>query len=279
MPPDLRIDLSEPRRIHVVGAGGAGMSAYTAMLAELGHAVTGSDVREHARLDRLRLLGVECAVPQRAENLAEVLDAVVVSSRGARRTTWRCRRHARRGIPVLRRAEVLAAMVALRRGLGVAGTHGKTTTSSMITLILRAAGRHPSFLIGSELNEVGANEAFDTGEWLVVEADESDGTFLELPLEAAVVTNVDNDHLWFWGDLDRLRAAFATFVAGIGSLPVLCADDPYLVELASDARRRGHVRARARAPGTGRSTTWAAPTAPASCSSATACRSASCASR
>ena len=231
-PPELRIDLAHPRRIHVVGAGGAGMSAYTAMLAELGHTVTGSDVREHARLDRLRLLGVECAVPQRAENLAAELDAVVVSSAVPEHNVEVQAAHAR-GIPVLRRAEVLAAMVALRRGLGVAGTHGKTTTSSMITLILRAAGLHPSFLIGSELNEVGANEALDSGEWLVVEADESDGTFLELPLEAAVVTNVDNDHLWFWGDFERLRAAFAEFVAAIGSLPVLCADDPFLAELAT----------------------------------------------
>ena len=232
MPPELRIDLSQPRRIHVVGAAGAGMSAYAAMLVELGHHVTGSDVREHARLDRLRLLGVECAVPQRAENLAAVLDAVVVSSAVPDRNVEVRAAHAR-GIPVLRRAEVLAAMVALRRGLGVAGTHGKTTTSSMITLILRAAGLHPSFLIGSELNEVGANEALDSGEWLVVEADESDGTFLELPLEAAVVTNVDNDHLWFWGDFERLRAAFAEFVAAIGSLPVLCDDDPFLAELAT----------------------------------------------
>src|SRR6478752_4248064 len=226
--PDLRIDLSEPRRIHVVGAGGAGMSAYTAMLAELGHHVTGSDVREHARLDRLRLLGVACTVPQRAENVVAETDVEVRAAH-------------ERGIPVLRRAEVLAAMVALRRGLGVAGTHGKTTTSSMITLILRAAGLHPSFLIGSELNEVGANEALDSGEWLVVEADESDGTFLELPLEAAVVTNVDNDHLWFWGDLERLRAAFARFVAAIGSLPVLCPDGSRFV-LERDGVALGELR-------------------------------------
>jgi UDP-N-acetylmuramate--alanine ligase len=139
-----------------------------------------------------------------------------------------------RGIRVLRRAEILAAIVAQRRGVGIAGTHGKTTTSSMATLILRAAGMHPSFLIGSELHEVGTNGALDVGEWLVVEADESDGTFLELPLDAAVVTNVDNDHLWYWGDLDRLRDAFSTFVANIRDLPVLCADDPFLAGLAAD---------------------------------------------
>ena len=230
--PELRLDLSSPRRIHVVGAGGAGMSGYTAILAELGHAVTGSDVRENPRLDRLRLLGVECAVPQRAENLPDELDAVVISSAIPEHNVEVDAARAR-GVPVLRRAEALAAIVATRRGLGVAGTHGKTTTSSMITLILRAAGMHPSFLIGSELNEVGANEGLDRGEWLVVEADESDGTLLELDFEVAVVTNVDNDHLWYWGDMDRLRAAFVQFVDSIRAFAVLGVDDPFLDELAA----------------------------------------------
>lgn len=231
MTPDAPLDLRTPRRIHVVGAGGAGMSAYTAILAELGHSVTGSDVRENPRLDRLRLLGVECMVPQRAENLPEDLDAVVFSS-AVPPTNVEVRAAMARGVRVFTRAQVLAAIVAMRRGLGVAGTHGKTTTSSMIALILRAAGQHPSFLIGSELHEVGANEALDTGEWLVVEADESDGTFLELGLDAAVVTNVDNDHLWYWGDMERLRQAFDRFVTNVGELAVLCADDPFLATLA-----------------------------------------------
>jgi len=224
-------DLATPRALHVIGAGGAGMSAYTAMLAELGHRVTGSDIRDNSRLVRLRVLGVECFTRQQAENLAPDLDAVITSS-AVPETNVEVQAALARGIRVLRRAEILAAIVAQRRGLGVAGTHGKTTTSSMITLIMRAAEMHPSFLIGSELHEVGTNEALDTGEWLVVEADESDGTFLELAFEAAVVTNVDNDHLWYWGDLAALHAAFATFVAGIGSRPVLCADDPLLAELA-----------------------------------------------
>ncbi len=223
-------DLMSPRRLHVVGAGGAGMSAYTAILAELGHRVTGSDVREHARLDRLRLLGVECHVGQRAEYVTEDLDAIIISSAvpdhnvevvAAREL----------GVRVLRRAEILAAIVEMRRGIGIAGTHGKTTTSSMITLILRAAGLAPSFLIGSELHEVGTNGALDAGEWLVVEADESDGTFLDLPLEVALVTNVDDDHLWFWGDADALRRAFATFVDQVPGTVVVCSDDPFLAAM------------------------------------------------
>ncbi|MGZ6884804.1 MAG: UDP-N-acetylmuramate--L-alanine ligase [Acidimicrobiia bacterium] len=231
--PEPRFDLATPRRLHVIGAGGAGMSAYTAMLAELGHQVSGSDVRENTRIEHLRVLGVECLVPQRADNVRADLDAVVISS-AVPDDNVEVRAARALGIPVLRRAEILSAIVARRRAVGVAGTHGKTTTSSMITLIMRAAGLHPSFLIGSELHEVGTNEGLDSGEWLVVEADESDGTFLELPLEAAVVTHVDNDHLWYWGDLARLREAFAEFVAGVGSLPVLCADDDFLAGLAEE---------------------------------------------
>ncbi len=208
------------------------MSAYTAILAEMGHIVSGSDVRENSRLDRLRLLGVDCQVPQRATNLATDLDAVIISS-AVPLTNVEVQAAVERGIPVLSRADALASIVATRRGIGVAGTHGKTTTSSMITLILRAAGMHPSFLIGSELNEVGANAGLDRGDWLVVEADESDGTFLELPLEAALVTNVDNDHLWFWGSMDALRNAFGSFVASIERLPVVCADDEFLAALAA----------------------------------------------
>ncbi|MEO6468861.1 MAG: UDP-N-acetylmuramate--L-alanine ligase [Acidimicrobiia bacterium] len=227
-----RLDLTAPRRLHIVGAGGAGMSAYTAILAEMGHIVSGSDVRENSRLDRLRLLGVDCSVPQRAANLRTDLDAVIISS-AVPLTNVEVQAAVERGIPVLSRADALASIVATRRGIGVAGTHGKTTTSSMITLIMRAAGMHPSFLIGSELNEVGANAGLDRGDWLVVEADESDGTFLELPLEAALVTNVDNDHLWFWGSMDALRDGFATFIASIERLPVVCADDEFLAALAA----------------------------------------------
>lgn len=230
--PGTPLDLSAPRRLHVVGVGGAGMSAYAAILAELGHAVSGSDLREVPRFERLRLLGVECLVGQRPEHVRDDLDAVVVSSAVPAHNV-EVRTATGRGIPVVARADALAGIVASRRAIGVAGTHGKTTTSSMLTMILRAAGMHPSFLIGSEMHEVGSNEGLDSGEWLVVEADESDGTFLQLPLEAAIVTNVDNDHLWFWDGMDALRAAFAQFVAQARGPVVLCADDPFLRGLAA----------------------------------------------
>ncbi len=115
----------------------------------------------------------------------------------------------------------------------MAGTHGKTTTTSMITLIMRAADLHPSFLVGSELNEVGTNAGLDSGEWLIVEADESDGTFLRLALDAAIVTNIEEDHLWYWGDMHRLEDAFRRFVDAVDGPVVLCADDPNTRRLAA----------------------------------------------
>ncbi len=230
--PGTVLDLTATRRIHVVGVGGAGMSAYAAILAEMGHRVSGSDLHEHTRLDRLRLLGVDCLVPQVARNVPADADAVVMSS-AVPRTNIEVRAAEDAGIPVLSRADALAGIVAARRGLGVAGTHGKTTTTSMITLILRAAEMHPSFLVGSELNEVGTNAGLDSGEWLIVEADESDGTFLRLGLDAAIVTNIDHDHLWYWGDMARLEDAFERFIDAVDGPVALCADDPKTRALAA----------------------------------------------
>lgn len=229
--PGTPLDLGGVRRLHVVGVGGVGMSAYAAILAELGHRVTGSDLKESPRFARLRVLGVECMVPQRRENVPLDADAVIVSSAIPESNVEVHAAHAA-GIPVVSRADALAGIVATRRAIGVAGTHGKTTTSSMLTLMLRAARMHPSFLIGSELHEVGTNEGLDVGEWLVVEADESDGTFLRLPLGAAIVTNVDQDHLWYWGDMRRLEEAFTRFVDGVDGPVVLCADDQVSAALA-----------------------------------------------
>lgn len=235
------LDLSAPRRLHVIGVGGAGMSAYTTVLAQLGHRVSGSDLKDSPRFHRLRLLGVDCRVPQSKENVPLDADAVVVSSAVPEHNVEvRAARDA--AVPVVSRADALAGIVAQRRAVGVAGTHGKTTTSSMITLVLRAAGMRPSFIIGSELNEVGTNAALDTGEWMVVECDESDGTFLHLSLDAAVVTNVHHDHLWYWGSEARLRDAFTRFAGAVDGPLVVCADDPparALLAVRPDARTYG----------------------------------------
>jgi UDP-N-acetylmuramate--alanine ligase len=232
------LDLTQPRAVHIVGIGGAGMSAIATVLARMGHTVTGSDLRESPAFARLALLDVVTHVGHDADNLPDSLDAVVVSTAIPHRNP-EVEAAIARGIPVLRRADALRAIVATRSTIAVAGSHGKTTTSSMLALILRAAGWHPSFLIGGDLNEVGTNAVFDRGEWLVVEADESDGTFLELAPHDALVTSILPDHLDHYGDFPALVRAFATFVDAVPGVRVLCADDAVAAELA--AARPGDV--------------------------------------
>ena len=157
------LDLSDPARIHVVGIGGAGMSAIATVLAAMGHQVSGSDLKGSAGLERLRALGVDVAVGHDAANLPEALDAVTIST-AIPATQPRGGRGARaRAIPVLRRAEMLAAIAATRRTVAVAGTHGKTTTSSMLALVLVEAGLQPSFIIGGDVNEIGTGAVWDDG--------------------------------------------------------------------------------------------------------------------
>ena len=228
--PDL--DLSQPRVLHVVGVGGAGMSAIAAVLTRMGHQVSGSDLKESPALARLRLLGVDARVGHHAANVPADVDAIVCSS-AIPATNPEVAAATGGGVPVLRRAEALRALVATRRSVAVAGSHGKTTTSSMLALCLRAAGWHPSFLIGGDLNEVGSNAAYDDGDWLVVEADESDGTFLELAPEAAIVTNVAPDHLDHYGTFDALIDAFATFLDAVPGPRIVGADDPVAARLAA----------------------------------------------
>jgi UDP-N-acetylmuramate--alanine ligase len=218
------LDLTQPHAIHIVGVGGAGMSAIATVLARMGHHVSGSDLRESPPLERLSILGVSTHVGHAAANLPDALDAVVIST-AIPESNPEVVAARDRGVTVLRRADALRAIVATRTTIAVAGSHGKTTTSSMLALILRAAGWHPSFLIGGDLNEVGTNAVFDSGEWLVVEADESDGTFLELTPHDAVVTSVLPDHLDHYGDFHALVAAFETFVDRVPGVCALCADD------------------------------------------------------
>ncbi|HEX9992708.1 MAG TPA: UDP-N-acetylmuramate--L-alanine ligase [Acidimicrobiales bacterium] len=217
------LDLATPRRVHVVGVGGAGMSAIATVLAGMGHRVTGSDLKDSPGLTRLRAAGVAVTVGHRAENVGDA-EAVAVST-AIPPTNPEVVAAAERGVPVLRRAEVLAAIAATRRTVAVAGTHGKTTTSSMLALVLSEAGMRPSFVVGGELNEIGSGAVWDEGEWFVVEADESDGTFLELGAEAALVTNVEPDHLEHYGSWAALRDAFRRFVAAAPGPRVVCADD------------------------------------------------------
>lgn len=222
-------DLSRRRRIHVVGVGGAGMSAIASVLGDMGHTVTGSDLKSSAAMDRMRAAGVAVTIGHDASNVGDV-DALTVSS-AVRADNPEVAEATRRGIPVLTRAEVLAAVCACRRVIAVSGTHGKTTTTSMLSLVMVEAGMRPSFLIGGDLNEIGTNAVWDSGEWLVVEADESDGTFLELDPEIAVVTNVEADHLDHFGTFEDLVAAFDRFCTGRPLGVVVSADDLVAAEL------------------------------------------------
>ncbi|MBW3668127.1 MAG: UDP-N-acetylmuramate--L-alanine ligase [Actinobacteria bacterium] len=226
------IDLSAPQRVHVVGIGGAGMSAIAAVLVAMGHAVSGSDLKDSPGLERLRSLGVRVDIGHAAEHVGDV-DAVTIST-AIPPTNPEVEAARRRGIAVLRRAEALAAIAATRRTVAVAGTHGKTTTSSMLALVLVEAGVRPSFIIGGEVNEIGTGAVWDDGEWFVVEADESDGTFLELGAEAVVVTNVEPDHLDHYGGFDGLVAAFGRFVSQATGVRVVCADDHIASQLAGE---------------------------------------------
>ncbi len=233
--PTFAPDLGRPLRIHVVGVGGAGMSAIATVLAGMGHPVTGSDLKASPVTERLRGQGIEVAIGHRAENLGQA--ELVTSSPAVGPRNPELVAAETRGVPVVRRAEILAAIAATKRCIAVAGTHGKTTTSSMLSLVLVEAGLRPSFLIGADVNEIGTNAAWDEGEWLVVEADESYGTFRALRPEIAVLTNAEPDHLDYYGTFAALRAAFAEFLAGATGVSVVGADDPVAAELGR--RQRG----------------------------------------
>jgi len=218
------LDLTRPARVHIVGVGGAGMSAIALVLARMGHTISGSDLKASAVLERLAAAGVDVHVGNRAEHVPDPVDAVVFST-AIPATNPELVAARERGILVLHRSAALAALCATRRCVAVAGSHGKTTSASMLALVLRRAGWDPSFVIGGEVNEVGTNAAFGAGEWLVVEADESDGTFLDLTPEAALVTNVEPDHLDYYGGIDALERAFAHFVSKVSGTVVVSADD------------------------------------------------------
>jgi UDP-N-acetylmuramate--alanine ligase len=217
------LDLSAPRHIHVIGIGGAGMSAIALVLRAMGHEVSGSDLKDSPVAERLRSHGIAVSVGHRPEQVHGA-DAVTFSPAVQPENPELTEAQAR-GIRVAARSEVLAAICATRRCLAVAGTHGKTTTASMLSLILVEAGLHPSFLIGADVNEIGTNAVWDEGEWLVVEADESYGTFQAIRPDLAVLTSVEPDHLDYYGTFDALRDAFARFAGSAGEGVVVCADD------------------------------------------------------
>jgi UDP-N-acetylmuramate--alanine ligase len=220
----------------MVGIGGAGMSGLARLLLDAGVTVTGSDIGGSSVLDQLRELGATIEVGHEAGRVAGA-DAVVVSS-AIRDDNPEVAEAHRRDIPVLARAQLLAALMAERRGVAVAGTHGKTTTTSMLAVILEQTGADPTYVIGGDLTGSGLNARAGSGEVFVAEADESDGSFLLLHPEIAVVTNIEDDHLDFYEDLEEIESAFAVFCRQ-ATLVVVCADDPAAARLAERARTEG----------------------------------------
>ncbi len=227
-------DLAGVRLLHLVGLGGAGMSGLARVLLARGIRVTGSDVAEAAVLSPLRDLGATVRIGHHPSQVADA-DAVVIST-AIGPDNVEVAEARRRGIPVLARAQLLAALMRGRRGLAVSGTHGKTTTTSMLAAVLERAGLDPSYAIGGDLTETGLNARSGGGDLFVAEADESDGSFLLLDPEIAVVTNVEDDHLDFYADSAEIEAAFVAFCER-ASLVVACADDPGAVAVAEACGR------------------------------------------
>jgi UDP-N-acetylmuramate--alanine ligase len=206
------------------------MSAIALVLAGMGHQVSGSDVHESPVLDRLRAAGVKVHVGHDPA-LGRAVDAVTAST-AIPRDNVELVAAARAGVAVLTRAGMLASICACAQSLGIAGTHGKTTTTSMLTVILDEAGLDPSFVVGGDVLELGTGARWTGGEWMVVEADESDRTHLELPLAGTVLTNVETDHLDHYGTFDEIVAGFDRYLAGVDGPKVVCVDDPVAAELA-----------------------------------------------
>jgi len=212
--------------VHFVGIGGIGMSGIAEVMANLGFAVQGSDIAETYVVEGLRKRGIPVAVGHRAENLGAA--RVVVVSTAIRPGNPEVDRALELRIPVVRRAEMLAELMRLKSTVCVAGTHGKTTTTSLVASLLDAGGLDPTVINGGIINSYGSNARLGAGEWMVVEADESDGSFLRLPPTLAIVTNIDPEHLDHYGDFDAARAAFRAFVQKVPfyGAAILCLDHP-----------------------------------------------------
>jgi UDP-N-acetylmuramate--alanine ligase len=226
--------------VHFIGIGGSGMSGIAHILLAEGVAVTGSDAKDSRRLTALRAVGAKIYVGHDAGHLGQPV--AVVASTAINSDNPELQIAMDQGIPVLHRSEALARVMASDRAVAVAGTHGKTTTTSMLTVALQHCGAEPSFAIGGELHETGAYAHRGTGDVFVTEADESDGSFLRLGAVVGIVTNVEADHLNYWNDFDDLIAAFEQFVFDIGDrggFVVMCIDDPLAAKIADRARANG----------------------------------------
>ncbi|MDA0338953.1 MAG: UDP-N-acetylmuramate--L-alanine ligase [Proteobacteria bacterium] len=211
---------------HIVGIGGIGMSGIAEVMHNLGYKVQGSDLADSANVQRLRGLGIDVAVGHAPQNLGAA--KVVVVSSAVQPDNPEVLAARERLLPVVRRAEMLAELMRLKWCISIAGTHGKTTTTSLIASVLDAAGMDPTVINGGIINAYGTNARLGAGDWMVVEADESDGTFVKLPATLGVITNIDPEHLDFYGGFDELKDAFRQFVENVPfyGTAILCVDHP-----------------------------------------------------
>ncbi|MFT4096470.1 MAG: UDP-N-acetylmuramate--L-alanine ligase [Rhodoblastus sp.] len=217
--------------IHFVGIGGIGMSGIAEVLINLGYKVQGSDASENANVKRLADKGAKVFVGHTASNLGDA--AVVVVSTAIKRDNPELAAAREKRLPVVRRAEMLAELMRLRQCVAIAGTHGKTTTTSIVATLLDAGGLDPTVINGGIINAYGTNARLGAGDWMVVEADESDGTFLKLPADVAIVTNIDPEHLDHFKTFDAIKEAFRQFVENLPfyGFAVMCLDHPAVQEL------------------------------------------------
>ncbi|MEK7209848.1 MAG: UDP-N-acetylmuramate--L-alanine ligase [Candidatus Binatota bacterium] len=231
--------LEKKHRVHFVGIGGIGMSGIAEVLLNLGYSVTGSDLRESEATQRLKSLGAQLFMGHNEANLSGNPSVVVIST-AVKFSNPEVLEARKRNIPVIPRAEMLAELMRMKYGVAVAGSHGKTTTTSMIAAVLSAAGLDPTMVIGGRVRSLGSNAKLGQGAILVAEADESDGTFLLLTPTIAVVTNIDREHMDFYQTMDRLTESFLAFINKVPfyGLAVLCLDHPTVRALVPKVKKR-----------------------------------------
>lgn len=219
--------------VHFIGIGGIGMSGIAEVLHNLGYRVQGSDQAESANVQRLREKGIACFVGHKADNIGEA--EVVVVSTAIKKSNPELLAAREKLLPIVRRAEMLAELMRFRNAIAIGGTHGKTTTTSMVAALLEAGGLDPTVINGGIINAYGTNTRLGQGDWMVVEADESDGTFTKIPLTIAVITNIDPEHLDYYGSWDALKDAFRQFIDNLPfyGFAVLCADHPEVLALSA----------------------------------------------
>ncbi|SHF24685.1 UDP-N-acetylmuramate--L-alanine ligase [Desulfofundulus australicus DSM 11792] len=226
-----------PRRVHFIGIGGAGMSGLASILLDLGYEISGSDLSSTDITRRLESRGAVCHVGHASRNL-DTSQLVVISS-AIKPDNPELLAAREKGIPVIHRGDLLAWLMQRQKGIAVAGAHGKTTTTSMLALVLERSGFDPTIVIGGELNDIGGNAKLGRGEYLVAEADESDGSFLKLQPLAAIITNIEDDHLDHYGSVEEIKKAFRQFMHKVPEhgLVVACIDDPNVRETIRDLER------------------------------------------